>query len=157
MTGNETRRGAAARFVDVYKWVYLLAILVNLFLMTRDQMSNWGTSQYVTNASVFLANLGAWWFFRRGNGWAYLAERTLSVGRMAMCCAVGSILFLFIVGLSPVALVLWIPLIGWLGRSNKAEVLTVWWGTCLALLALEVCYYRSLRAARRAAGIEWLT
>lgn len=60
MTGNETGRGASARFVDMYKWVYLLAILANLFLMSRDQIDILEPGPYVViDTAVFLVNLVA--------------------------------------------------------------------------------------------------
>lgn len=141
MNRHKAARSTSALFVDVYKWVYLLAILANLFLMTRDPIDNWATSQYVIDAVVFLSNLGSWCFFRRGNRFAYIVERALSLGRMAMCFAIGSIVLgSLAVMLSPIQLVLWFPLFD-LDTTRSVIVL---WTTCLALIALEICYFRSL-------------
>ncbi|MBF6570956.1 MAG: hypothetical protein IVW54_18990 [Candidatus Binataceae bacterium] len=130
--------------MDIYKGVYLLAVLLNLTLMPRDPAADWKLDQYAVNTAVFLLNLGAWWLFRSGSQPAYVVERLLSLGRMAMCCAIGSIMLAFAAGYSPIAEVLWLPLMNWIGRPHTTYGFPMLWAVCFGVLALEILYFRSI-------------
>lgn len=134
--------------MDIYKWAYLVAVLVNLALMPRDPVANWKLDQYAINIVIFLLNLGSWWFFCNGNRSAYFVERALSLGRMAMCCAIGSIMLTFMATYSAIAEVLWLPLMNSIRQPNTRFGFPLLWAACLSILALEILYFRSIHSAQ---------
>lgn len=132
------------RFVDVYKWIYLLAILIGLILMSYDRSADWRMNQYLVNGLVFLVNLASWFMFRKSNPVGFTIERVLSLGRMAMCGAIASLLLSPLVLWSPIAEVLWFPLMDVSKQSQKHQGFVSLWMVCLAIFGLEILYFKSI-------------
>lgn len=145
MIGSQPSPRAIVRFAQTYKGIYLLAILVNFTLMARDQVAQWPLNQYLINGAVFLINLLSWWLFRRGNSFGYMIERALSVGRMAMSCAVASVILTFAFGYSPISEAVWSYGFSFMGHLSNEHRIPFFWAFCFSLLGLEILYFRSLR------------
>jgi hypothetical protein len=144
MIGSQTPR-LVVRFAQTYKCIYLLAILANFAIMAHDVSADWPSGQYLISATVFFANVISWWFFRKGTFSGYVIERALSVGRMAMCCAVVSFVLMFSIMYSPIAEVFWSHTLSLMGHLPNEYRIPFLWIVCFSLLGLEILYFRSIR------------
>ena len=140
-----------ARFVDLYKIVYLFLILGNLILMPRFTSVDYGATSYLTNLAIFLINALSWFGWRSGKPVWVVTERMLSVGRMLSCAAMGTVILgPFPLMFSPVTLTLWLPVL-WLSvKLGRVLGFVTLIALCGVLLCLEALYCRKVGADGRA-------
>jgi len=104
---------------DIYKYVYILLMLVNLLIEPIVFPRGPWREFYLYHTGLIVVNIVAWCLYKSGRAESlsktagFLGERVLSFGRILMC-------FLAPIGFfpySPVSGVLWFPII---------EVATSW-------------------------------
>jgi len=96
---------------------------------------------------ILIINIISWRAYRRGLYFGLILEKALSVGRMAMIVCGASIAFAFITIESPVAFVLWLPLLHFSAGSQARVAIYVF--ICIFLLFAEVQYFKRLGAQNR--------
>jgi hypothetical protein len=111
--------------------------------MLFDRIADWRMTQYFVNALLFLLNVASWYLFWTGSRVGFLSERILSLGRMAMCVAIGSLVLSPLVLWSPIAEVLWLPFMDISKRSHEQGFVALW-TVCLTIFSLEMLYFTNI-------------
>lgn len=144
---RENRPKETGTFVLFYKGIYLILIAANLFILF--QYDGFRERRPLTISLGFLvANVLSWLMFLISNhpGRA-IGEQVLSLGRIATILCAALVYFIdLIMYLSPVGLVLWVPLMESTNQLGQLRIPALW-TICAVLLILESYYLRTISSS----------
>jgi hypothetical protein len=130
-------------YVDIYKLTYIGVLLLEFPAIYRwsvdENVTPDNTMLYCITLVTLAANLAGWFLHVRGNPYAILVERVLSLGRMLIPIMASTVFLAGLVFYSPIFFVLWAQVF------EIAQVsLPALWACCGLLLGLEIAYCKKI-------------
>jgi hypothetical protein len=138
-----SRSEALRYFPTIYKCAYLIAIIINLFVLYQEGGFRESTP-YLIALSVLVVNTSSWLLFLRSNEIGIIGESVLSGGRILVILLGGFVFFGGAIAYySPLGRVVWLSLAEVASRVPTFR-LPVWWVGCGVLLIFESTYFRAV-------------
>ncbi|MDH4318991.1 MAG: hypothetical protein OEV64_11410 [Desulfobulbaceae bacterium] len=134
-------------YLRLYKVVYILAVVINLFLRFFNvygfAAGNDDSFAYTVNIFTIIFNIVGFVVIEKKFVSLFILEKILSFSRMMAIFIAASIVFAFLIVVFPTSLVIWTPLMG-TGISTF-----MFWMVCALMMGLEIVYFVQLKRLQR--------